>query len=78
MTGPIVSKELVPSPTASRLVMQEPPAKYTGKVDATISAFGKSCLETEADCYNRYSPFIPMAMEVESGSVVEFKTRDLW
>ena len=29
-------------------------------------------------CYNRYSPYIPLAMTVPSGSVVEFKTRDLW
>ena len=55
-----------------------PPPKYTGPIDYSISAYGQSCIETEINCYNRYSPFIPMAMEVESGSVVSFKTRDLW
>ena len=47
-----------------------PPPKYTGPIDYSISAYGQSCIETEINCYNRYSPFIPMAMEVESGSVV--------
>ena len=55
-----------------------PPPKYTGPIDYSISAYGQSCIETEINCFNRYSPFIPMAMEVESGSVVSFKTRDLW
>ena len=55
-----------------------PPPKYTGPIDYLISAYGQSCIETEVNCFNRYSPFIPMAMEVESGSVVSFKTRDLW
>ena len=55
-----------------------PPPKYTGPIDYSISAYGQSCIETEINCYNRYSPHIPMAMTVPSGSVVEFHTRDLW
>mmetsp|Transcript_63388 Transcript_63388/g.105448 ORF Transcript_63388/g.105448 Transcript_63388/m.105448 type:complete len:459 (+) Transcript_63388:78-1454(+) len=65
-------------PTTPTCTSEEPPPKYTGKIDYAISAYGKSCLETEANCYNRYSPYIPMNLEVESGSIVEFKTRDLW
>ena len=57
---------------------ETPPSKYTGVIDYEISAFDQSCLETEISCYNRYSPNIPLAMMVPSGSVVEFKTRDLW
>ena len=55
-----------------------PPPAYTGPVDAVIDGRSTSCLETEINCYNRYSPHIPMAMTVPSGSVVEFHTRDLW
>ena len=55
-----------------------PPPAYTGPVDAVIDGRTFSCLETEINCYNRYSPHIPMAMTVPSGSVVEFHTRDLW
>ena len=57
---------------------EEPPPKYMGPVDYTISAFETDCTETEINCYNRYSPHIPMNLMVESGSVVAFKTRDLW
>ena len=55
-----------------------PPPAYTGPVDAVIDGRSTSCFETEINCYNRYSPYIPMAMTVPSGSVVEFHTRDLW
>ena len=65
-------------PEAGMCASEMPPPAYTGPVDAVIDGRSTSCLETEINCYNRYSPYIPMAMTVPSGSVVEFHTRDLW
>lgn len=66
------------TPTTTMCPTEMAPPSYTGTVDYTISAFETSCRETEINCYTRYHPAIPMNMMVESGSVVAFKTRDLW
>ena len=54
-----------------------PPPKYTGPIDYSISAYGQSCIETEINCFNRYSPFIPMAMEVVTTTVMALGSRKL-
>ena len=68
-------------PAAPMCPSEMPPPEYTGTVDYTITAAGAyegTCLETESMCFNRYSPYIPMAMTVPSGSVVKFNTADIW